>query len=163
MNKYRYIFGNRSIRDGYYTPPGFYWSLLIPKVETGWCGSKGAYFRYNNRFFEFFWKPYSSGYYDEEKIWHNSKKFQFLTFEINNFRTFSPNKGKNMNVTRNEITTVDNAVVGETPFTVDANYYIDAEGNRVEIPFDTDSDGEATRPVTAFIAEDAADHAVTVH
>lgn len=60
-----------------------------------------------------------------------------------------------MNVTPN--TTVD------TPVDVVQNFYIDAEGNRVEIPFDTNSDGEAAHPVTAFIAEDAADHAVTVH
>lgn len=66
-----------------------------------------------------------------------------------------------MNVTSNTAT----VPVGETPFTVEANYYIDADGNRVEIPFDvtTASDGEAAQPGTAFIAEDAADHPVTVH
>lgn len=42
------------------------------------------------------------------------------------------------------------------------HFYIDAEGNRVEIPFDVTSDGEATQSETAFIAEDGADHPVTV-
>lgn len=50
------------------------------------------------------------------------------------------------------------------------NFYIDAEGNRVEIPFDVNdgrtydgSDGEAAQSETAFIAEDLPGHAVTVH
>lgn len=63
-----------------------------------------------------------------------------------------------MNDTPNTINvdTVDN--VAQRP------YYLDAEGNRVEIPFDIDgSDGEATQSETAFIAEDLAAHPVTVH
>lgn len=58
----------------------------------------------------------------------------------------------------NVITNPEAPVVAEK----DTSFYIDAEGNRVEIPFDT-SDGETSPEGTAFVAEDSADHAVTVH
>jgi hypothetical protein len=77
-------------------------------------------------------------------------------------RTFSPNKGKNMNVTPNTNTVdpTDNVVGSEAV----SNYYIDAEGNRVEIPFELDSNGKTAQAETeVFIAEDASDHPVTVH
>lgn len=47
---------------------------------------------------------------------------------------------------------------------VGQNFYINTEGNRVELPFATDSDGETAQPeTTIFVAEDAADRPITVH
>lgn len=102
-----------------------------------------------------------------EKEQRKSDRFFYeerIDYLNNLLRTFSPNKGKNMNVTPTT-NTVDETFV---------NFYIDAEGNRVEIPFDLDVEGEnngrtysgdseAAQQETAFIAEDGADHPVTVH
>lgn len=82
----------------------------MPLLETGWSGSKGVYFRYNCRFFKFFWKPYSDGWFDRDGVWHKSKKFQFLTFTINDYLGhLDPRKGKNMNGNLNTVTNTDMA------------------------------------------------------
>lgn len=74
----------------------------------------------------------------------------------NYIRTFSPNKGKNMNVTSNITDTNGVEVV--------RHYYIDADGNEIEIPFDVAGEGEtAQSETTIFVAEDAPDHPVTFH
>lgn len=89
------------------------------------------------------------------------------TKNINNklLRTFSPNKGNNMNEISN------NAPVGEATILDVKHFYIDADGNRVEIPFVTDEDGvtyasdgeAASEETTVYVAADGEDHAVTVH
>lgn len=60
----------------------------------------------------------------------------------------------------NEITQTE--PTGEASITDVRHFYIDAEGNRVEIPFDL-SDSETPSEGAAFIAEVAPDHEVTVH
>lgn len=101
-------------------------------------------------------------YYTPPLTYYGPRKSMWRAYEIRknllSFRTFSPNKGKNMNDNeiREELALVDAPSVA-------ADYYIDAEGNRIEIPFDVASDGEATQQETAFIAEDGADHPTTVN
>lgn len=60
---------------------------------------------------------------------------------------------------------MNNVTTNEPVEQVDQHFYVDAEGNRVEVPFDLDAagDGETSPAETAFIAEDGADHPVTVH
>jgi len=84
-----------------YIPASYFWKELIPKIECGRCGSKGVYLRYNDRFFEFFWKPYSPHWIDKEGVLRKSKRFQFLSFKINQDK-----KGKHMNdITQDQIST----------------------------------------------------------
>lgn len=58
------------------------------------------------------------------------------------------------------------APVGETAITDVKHYVIDDEGNRIEVAA-PDSDGEASREETAFIAERSPDHVIdtadTIH
>lgn len=62
-----------------------------------------------------------------------------------------------MNVTSNTVTDTNGVEVVR-------HYYVDADGNEVEIPFDVAGEGEAAQSeTTIFVAEDAADHPVTVH
>ena len=74
---------------------------------------------------------------------------------------FAPRKGNNMNVINNETPVGDAGIVDVKHF------YIDAEGNRIEIPFDIDGNdgtGETTQEeTTVYIAADGADHSVTIH
>lgn len=67
-----------------------------------------------------------------------------------------PIKERTMNDTPNTNNVNDNGIE------VVRHFYTDADGNEIEIPFDL-SEGEATPAETAFVAEDAADHAVTLH
>lgn len=108
-------------------------------------------------------------------VWWKNYLAQDVYYPENLLRTFSPNKGKNMN----------NVTTNEPVEQVNHNFYIDAEGNRVEIPFDIegDNDGqtysgsetasaetteisEADRTdgsAVVYVATDEADHPVTVH
>lgn len=58
--------------------------------------------------------------------------------------------------------TVNTTPMGEAVISDVQHFYIDAEGNRVEIPFDL-SDGEASpEETTVYVAADGEDHP-TIH
>lgn len=55
----------------------------------------GVCLRYEENFFMVFWKPYSPGYVDKKGSYQKSKRFQFLTFNINEIN--NNKKGSIMN------------------------------------------------------------------
>lgn len=90
-----------------------------------------------------------------------AKEIQNLKTELISLRTFSPNKGKNMNDTYTEapVGGTDNVAV----ITDVKHYVIDEHGNRVEVPFDPSNGEASSEETTVYIAADEADHIVTVH
>lgn len=85
----------------------------------------------------------------------NQKDFQNY---INSFGHFDPRKGKNMN-------DFTETPVGEAIVDV-RHFIIDADGNRIEVPFDASNGETAPEETTVFVAEDYADtrvEPVTIH
>lgn len=69
----------------------------------------------------------------------------------------APRKGNNMNDFNTE-TPVGEAIVDVRHFIIDPT-----TGERIEVPFDASNGEAASEETTVYVAEDLADHSVTIH
>jgi len=153
MYKYRYLVGYNRLMGGMYsektghltfydhTPASFYWGLMFKSINRsyvpkfGWRGEKGVYVRIGDTFRIFFWKPYCPSWVNEKGEIIKSNKYQYLKFTLGHS---GPRKGKEMN-----------AIIESN-----ADKAVDVDHVVLEVPFDTDGEGEGTQEEGVFVNDD---------
>ncbi len=84
---YRYYTGGKIDLEGKITwfyrdiPASYFWKRHILVIRFGWERS-GLQFSFNGRYVCLFWKPVCDGWYDADRQWHDSNRFQFLTYKV---------------------------------------------------------------------------------